>query len=409
MQRSEFYRNARRDLAGPLEGVRVVEVTTTWAGPLCGCLLADMGADVIKVEVPTGEVGRLLPPFVPETAPPLSFMHATVNRNKRSVTLDLRQPEGADLLRRLVARTDLFVENFRPGTLDRWGLGFAALAELRPDLVYVSISGYGQFGSLSERAGYDPIAQAASGWLSLNGEPGGSPVKAPTFIGDDVAGLHAALSALGALRHRDRTGEGQHVDVSLLDCMLFQSNGYPMLAAMGLELERMGSRFMVAAPAGVYRTRDGWVMLGVLRDAHWARLAALLERPELADHPDYATTAARVARRDELDELVESWSGKQTTEELVAQLTAEGLPASAVRSYAEAAGDPHVLEREMLQPTELEDGSRAPLVGPAAKFSRTPTRVRQGARPLGADTDEVLAELGVDAEERERLRRSEVI
>jgi formyl-CoA transferase len=314
-----------------------------------------MGADVVKVEIPTGEVGRLLPPFVPETAPPLSFMHATVNRNKRSVTLDLRRPEGADLLLRLVACADLFVENFRPGTLERWGLGYAALAELRPDLVYVSISGYGQFGSLSERAGYDPIAQAASGWLSLNGEPGGSPVKAPTFIGDDVAGLHAALSALGALRHRDRTGEGQHVDVSLLDCLLFQSNGYPMLAAMGLELER----------------------------------------PELAHHPDYATTAARVARRDELDELVESWSGKQTTEALVARLTAEGLPASAVRSFAEAAADPRAPGRAATRRRHRRDpgraGSRRGGAGAPASGGGDPARGEVRARsssdrsPSGCD------------------------
>jgi formyl-CoA transferase len=389
--------------------VRVVEATTTWAGPLCGCLLADMGADVVKVELPTGEVGRLLPPFVPETTPPVSFMHATVNRNKRSLTLDLRRPEGGVVLRKLVARADVLVENFRPGTMDGWGLGYAALTEVKPDLVYVSISGYGQFGPLSDRAGYDPIAQAASGWLSLNGEPGGSPVKAPTFLGDDVAGLHAALSALGALRHRDRIGEGQHVDVSLLDCLLFQSNGYPMLAAMGVHLERLGSRFVVAAPAGVYRTRDGHVMMGVLRDAHWSRLAVVLGRPELADHPDYASTPARLARRDELDRLVGSWTEERATGAVVDRLTAEGLPASAVRSYAEAASDPHVLARDMLQPTELEDGSRAPVVGPAAKFSRTPTRIRRGAPSLGADTDEVLAELGLDAEARERLRRAEVI
>jgi formyl-CoA transferase len=409
LERSEFYRQARRDLAGPLDGVRVVEVTTTWAGPLCGCLLADMGADVIKVELPVGEVSRLLPPFLPETDPPLSFMHTTVNRNKRSITLDLRRPEGAGVLRRLVARTDLLVENLRPGTMQGWGLGHADLARIKPDLVYVSISGYGQFGPLSELPGYDPIAQAASGWLSLNGEPGGSPVKSPTFLGDDVAGLHAALSALGALRDRDRTGEGQHVDVSLLDALLFQSNGYPMLAAMGVELERMGSRFVVAAPAGVYRARDGHVMMGVLRDAHWRRLASVLGRPELADHPDYASTPARIARRDAVDGLVAEWAAERTTAAIVERLSAEGLPASAVRSYAEAAADPHVLEREMLQTTELENGSRAPVVGPAAKFSRTPTQVRRGAPALGADTDAILDELGLDDGERRGLREAGVI
>jgi formyl-CoA transferase len=409
MQKSDFYRNARRDLAGPLDGLRVVEVTTTWAGPLCGCLLADMGADVIKVELPTGEVGRLLPPFLPGRDPPLSFMHTTVNRNKRSLTLDLRRGEGAELLRRLAARADVLVENLRPGTMDGWGLGYADLARVKPDLVYVSISGYGQFGPLSGRRGYDPIAQAASGWLSLNGEPGASPVKAPTFLGDDVAGLHAALSALGALRHRDRTGEGQHVDVSLLDALLFQSNGYPMLAAMGGKLERMGSRFVVAAPAGVYRARDGHVMMGVLRDAPWHRLAAVLGRPELGDHPDYASTPARLARRDELDDLVAAWTASRAVAAIVERLSAEGLPASAVQSYAEAASDAHAAERDLLQETELEDGSSAPVVGPAAKFSRTPTRVRRGAPALGAETDAILAELGIEEEARRRLRKAKVV
>jgi formyl-CoA transferase len=407
--RSDFYRDARRDLAGPLEGLRVVEATTTWAGPMCGCLLADMGADVIKVELPSGEVGRSLPPLLPGTAVPLSFMHATVNRNKRSLTLDLRRSEGRDLFRRLADRADVVVENFRPGTMQRWGLGYAELSARRPQLVYVSISGYGQFGPLSDRVGYDPIAQAASGWLSLNGEPQGAPVKAPTFLGDDVAGLHAAVSTLGALRHRDRTGEGQHIDVSLLDCLLFQSNGYPTLAALGLELPRLGSRFVVAAPAGVYRSRDGYVMLGVLLDAHWKRLAVVLGRPELAEHADYATTPARLARRDALDRLVGDWSAERSTAEIVEALTAERLPVSKVQSYADAVDDPHVQEREMLQPTELEDGTRAPLVGPAAKFSRTPTKVRHGAPALGSHGDEILAELGLDEEERQRLRDSVVV
>jgi formyl-CoA transferase len=182
-----------------------------------------------------------------------------------------------------------------------------------------------------------------------------------------------------------------------------------MLAAMGVELERMGSRFVVAAPAGVYRTRDGHVMMGVLRDAHWRRLASVLERPELADHPDYASTPARIARRDAVDGLVAEWAAERTTAAIVERLSAEGLPASAVRSYAEAAADPHVLEREMLQTTELENGSRAPVVGPAAKFSRTPTQVRRGAPALGADTDAILDELGLDDGERRGLREAGVI
>ncbi|HTO05673.1 MAG TPA: CoA transferase [Myxococcota bacterium] len=409
MTKDEFFRRARTDLPGPLAGVRVIEATTTWAGPMCACVLADFGADVIKVELPEGEVARRLPPFLPGAEPGLSFMHTTVNRNKRSLTLDLRQPAGRDLFLRLARSADVVVENFRPGTMAEWGLGYDDVHAVRPDVVYVSISGFGQFGPDRERAGYDPMAQAASGWLSLNGEPGGPPVKAPTFIGDDLGGLHGALAALAALRHRDRTGEGQHVDVALQDALLFQSNGYPMLAALGVDLPRMGSQFVVAAPAGVYRCSDGYVMLGVLLDAHWRVLAGLLGRPELADDPAYATGRLRVTRRPELNALIEAWVGPQRVAEVVETLVAARLPASAVRRYADAAGDPHVRERDMLQSVELENGQRAPLVGPAAKFSRTPVGVRAAAPALGAHTDELLEELGVTPGERARLRERGVI
>jgi formyl-CoA transferase len=389
--------------------VRVVEATTTWAGPMCACVLGDFGADVIKVELPGGEVARRVPPLLPGGDPPLSFMHVTANRNKRSVTLDLRKPEGRDVFLKLARTADVVVENFRPGTMDGWGLGYEHVRAVRPDVVYVSISGYGQFGPDRERAGYDPMAQAASGWLSLNGEPGGAPVKAPTFIGDDVAGLHGALAALAALRHRDRTGEGQHCDVALQDALLFQSNGYPMLAALGVPLERLGSQFQVAAPAGVFRTNDGFVMLGVLLDAHWKVLARLMGRPELGDHPDYATTQKRVGRRDELQRLVADFVATRSAKEVVALLESEGLPASPVRSYAESARDAHVRERDMLQSVTLENGREAPVVGPAAKLSRTPVRVRSAAPALGAHTDEVLEELGLDAAARARLRTSGVL
>jgi crotonobetainyl-CoA:carnitine CoA-transferase CaiB-like acyl-CoA transferase len=396
LQKSDFYREARTDLTGPLAGIRVVEATTTWAGPMCGCVLADFGADVIKVEPPSGEIARRSPPLLPGTDPALSFMHATVNRNKRSLCLDLHDEPAREILRALCDRSDVFVENFRPGTLDGWGLGAAALRARNPRLVYVSISGYGQFGPESDKVGYDPLAQAAGGFLSLNGSPEGEPVKAPTFLADDLAGLHAALAALAALRHRDRTGEGQHVDVALLDSMLFQSTGYLTLGALGVDLPRLGNQFRIAAPAGTYRCRDGLVMAGVLLDSHWRRLARLLGRPELAEHPHFATAAERIARRAEVDALVAQWAATRTVSELVEACSREGIPASPVRTYAEAARDRHVLARDMLQPTRSAEGI-VPIVGPAAKLSRTPTRVRTAAPALGQHDREILTELGFGA------------
>jgi formyl-CoA transferase len=409
MQKSEFYREARSDLAGPLAGVRVVEFTTTWAGPMAGCMLADFGADVIKVEHPAGEVARRSPPLLPGTHPPVSFMQATLNRNKRSLTLDLHAPRGRELFLDLCGRADIVIENFRPGALDGWGVGYRELRARKHDLILVSISGFGQYGRDHDRAGYDPLAQAASGFLSLNGSPDGEPVKAPTFLGDDLSGLHAALAAMAALRHRDRTGEGQHVDVSLLDSILFQSTGYLTLGAMDVDLPRLGNQFRIAAPANVYKCRDGSAMVGVLVDAHWKRLARVLGRPELADDPGYATTAARLARRAQVDALVAEWMAQRTIAEAEALLLAEGLPIAPVRSYAEAARDPHVADREMLQATTVEGNARIPVVGPAAKFSRTPVRVRTGAPALGAHNEEILAELGVDPEERAELKKSGVI
>lgn len=406
MRRERFYRDARYDLPGPLAGLRVVEVATTWAGPMCACLLADLGADVVKVETPEGEIARRSPPLVPGTD--VSPMHATVNRNKRSLALDLRRQEGRELLRRLVGRADVLVEGFRPGVLEGWELGFEHLRALKQDLVMVSISGFGQYGRHAERPGYDPLAQAASGFLSLNGAPEGEPVKAPTFLGDDLAGLHAAVAALAALRHRDATGEGQHVDVALLDAMLFQTPGYLTLGALGMELPRLGNAFRIAAPAGTWRCRDGLAMAGVLVDAHWRRLAGLLGRPELARDPGYATAPARIARRGAVDGLVADWMAQRTLAEAGEAFHAAGLPFAPVQSYAEAARDPHVADRDMLQPVDVE-GARIPVAGPAAKLSRTPTRVRTAAPALGAHTAEVLEELGVDAQERARLRDAGVI
>ncbi|MFI5319721.1 MAG: CaiB/BaiF CoA transferase family protein, partial [Myxococcota bacterium] len=406
---SEFFREARSDLPGPLAGVRVVELTTTWAGPMAGCILADYGADVIKVEHPAGEVARRSPPFLPGTKPPLSFMQTTLNRNKRSLSLDLHPPRGREIFLDLCGRADLVIENFRPGALDGWGVGFKELRARKHDIILVSISGFGQYGRDHDRAGYDPLAQAASGFLSLNGSPEGEPVKAPTFLGDDLSGLHAALAAMAALRHRDRTGEGQHVDVALLDSVLFQSTGYLTLGAMDVALPRLGNQFRIAAPANVYACRDGRAMVGVLVDAHWKRLARVIGRPELADDPGYATTAARIARRGQVDALLGDWLAQRSVAEAEALLLAEGLPIAPVRTYAEAARDPHVADREMLQATTVEGNARIPVVGPAAKFSRTPVRVRSGAPALGANNDEILAELGIDAGERAELKQSGVI
>jgi crotonobetainyl-CoA:carnitine CoA-transferase CaiB-like acyl-CoA transferase len=403
MNKQDFYRNARKDLTGPLHGIKVIEVTTTWAGPMSGCVLADYGADVIKIEAPTGEVGRRLLPVIPGTN--LGIPHETVNRNKRNVTLDLHHVEGQELLKKLVSTADVFIENFRPGALAGWGLGYTDLRAVKEDLVYVSISGFGQFGDLHERAGYDPVAQNFSGWSSLNGDPAGGPTKAPTYLGDDLAGLHAALGTMAALLHRNRTGEGQHVDVALIDCLLFQSNGFPTAGALDVTLPRMGNQFSVASPVNAYRCSNGSVYAGVLLDTHWKLLARELERDDLA----HLGLMERVQQRELLDSVLAEYCSNRTVDQVVTRCAELGIPATPINTYAEVARQPHLRSRDMLQDVELVNGQIVPLTGPAAKFSRTPVGIRQRAATLGEHTAEILEQLGCKPETIADLRARGVI
>lgn len=409
MDREQFFAGARRDRAGPIDGLRVVECTTTWSGPMAGCVLADLGADVIKVELPDGEVSRGVEPFLPDTE--LSFMHETVNRNKRCLTLDLRTGDGRELFLKVAATADVVLQNFLPGTLTRWGVGYEQVRAVKEDIVYVSISGWGQYGPWSERVGYDPLVQAASGMMAINGHPEHrNPSRTPTWLADDLAGVHAALSALAALRHRDATGEGQHVDVSMLDAALFQSNGYLTLGAVEHPLEPWGSALQFCVPGNAYRCADGrHVYAGALLNRHWARLCELMGRPELAEAPGYADNTQRIENREVIDGLVADWCATQESAALVAMLDEAGLAVTLVNEYSDIAREPYVTERDMLLDVELADGTKVPLTGPAAKFSRTPTTIRRRAPALGEHTRELLDEVGVSAEEYEQLRLDHVV
>ncbi len=397
MEKSVFYQHARSDIAGPLSGVTVVEATTTWAGPMAACVLADFGARVIKLELPDGEVARMLPPQIPDSS--LTVANETVNRNKESLTLDLRQPEGRDVALKLAAAADIFIENFRPGTLAGWGLGYDDLKAANDKIVYVSISGFGQFGPLSDRVGYDPLAQNYSGWASMNGEPEGGPVKAPTFLGDDLAGLHGALGAMAALRHRDHTGEGQHVDIALVDSIVFQSNGLATMGALGITPQRMGNQFAIAAPVNNYACTDGNVFAGVLLDSHWQVLARELEREDLGN----MTAVDRIQGRDTVDPLLAEYCRTRTVAEVVERFAELGLPATRVNAPEDLQNEAHIGVRDMLIDTELSHGASVPLVGPAAKFSRTPTTIRHRAPTLGEHNATILDELGISAEEQARM------
>lgn len=408
MDREVFYSESRNDLDGPMHGAKVLDITTAWAGPQAGCLLADLGCDVIHIDLPGSEGGSNFLPNLPGTQ--LSWTHQTVNRNKRSLTLDMRSPEGASLLLELVSGIDIVLENFKPGTLARWGIGYEQCRAVKSDIVYVSISGYGQYGPWSDLPGYDPAALAMSGWMSLNGEPDGAPVKSPTFLADDLAGLHAALAAVAALRHRDRTGEGQHVDVSLLDSILYQSCGFPTLAAMGYEFERLGNEVLPSVPANSYRCSDELdVYIGVALDSHWKVLCEIIGRAKMANDPRYATAAQRVVNRREVNEALAAWFAEVPRAEALERCAAAGLVIAPVNTFAEAVATEHAAEREVLVDVELSDGSIAPIVAPPTRFSRTRTTIRRRAPRIGEDTDEILRETGLDSARIESLRSSGVI
>ena len=406
MHKHEFFENAREDLTGPLAGVSVLEVTSTWAGPMCGVVLADLGADVIKVEIPSGDVARSIIP-IPDSE--ISVMHATVNRNKRSLAIDMTRPEGRQVLLDLAAEVDIVVENFKSGVLARHGLGYDDLTAVKPDIIYVSVTGWGQFGPDHEAAGYDPLAQATSGFMTINGSPDGPPTKAGSFLADDLGGLHGAIGAIAALRHRDQTGEGQYVDIALLDAMLYQTDGMPTLGSIGVQPARWGNEFGFAVPADVYDCADGPVYAGVLLDDHWKRLAVILGQPELAENEAFATVDGRAQNRDVCNMLLGGWLAERTRDEAIEVLRDAGLAIAKVQSFVDVVEDAHVQARDMLQSVTHHDGTTVPIVGPSWKFSRTPVKIRTAAPALGQDTDAILSELGLTDDQVAGLRDAGIV
>lgn len=409
--RAEFYKEARKDLPGPLNGVRVLEVTTTWAGPRVGSVLADYGADVVRIETAAApDVLRLIPPPLPGTQPPDGFLNASCNKNKRSICLDVRCAEGLAVFLRLAAQCDVLIENFKKGVIAAWGCGYEQVRAVNPAIVYVSVTGYGQYGPYSERPGYDPAAQAYSGFMHMNApDPEAPPMRAPTYLADELAGLHGALATMAALRYRDASGEGQHIDISLLDALIDSCTGLHTQAAAGYPTPRPGNPIPFAAPTGVYSCKDGYVYAGILLDAHWRIMAEMIGRPELADDPEHATMKERVARRAEVDAILGAWCAQRTRAEIVEACREYEIAVAPILTPQEALEDPHVQAREAVQPMTHPNGAALYANAPAAKMSRTPLRNRAYAPLLGQHTAEVLREAGYSAEAIQALRDAKAI
>ena len=391
-----------------LDGVRVVEMGQLIAGPFCGKTLGDFGAEIIKIEATvTGDPLRNWRLLKNGT----SVWWQVQSRNKKSVALDLRQQEAQDIARKLIAEADVLIENFRPGTLEGWGMSPDELHQLNPGLIILRISGYGQTGPYRDLPGFGVIGEAMGGLRHLTAEPGRVPVRVGVSIGDTLAALHGAIGVLLALYHRKaHGGKGQVIDVALheavFNCM---ESLIPEYSAFGAVREAAGSALPGIAPSNAYPCKDGWVLVAGNGDSIFKRLMTAIGRQDLADAPDLASNAGRVARVAEIDTAIGKWTFQSSVQEVIDALGAARVPAGKVYTAKDICEDPHYQAREMLLTQETRDGYSVTVPGVVPKMSGTPGGVRSSAPGLGDDTDAVLAEAGLTNEQITLLRSKGVI
>ena len=394
----------------PLDDVRVVELGQLLAGPFCGQLLGDFGAEVIKVEDPGA--GDPMRQWGREKPYGKSLWWPVVARNKKSVTADLRTSEGQDLVRRLVAEADVLLENFRPGTLERWGMSPEALWEINPKLVVTRVTGFGQSGPYAARAGYGSIGEAMGGIRYVTGDPDRPPARAGISLGDSLAATFACLGTLVALHQRDRTGRGQVVDSAIYEAVLAMMESLvPEYQVAGYERERTGTTLPNVAPSNVYPTADGeMVLVAANQDTVFRRLAQAMEQPELAADERYATHSARGQSMQELDELIARWTATLDAEALLERLHDNGVPAGRIYKAKDMLTDPHFAAREAIVRLTHPDLGELAMHNVVPKLSETPGRVRHVGPELGEHNDEVYRDLlGLDDEGLASLRSAGVI
>lgn len=375
---------------GALKGLRVVELGQLLAGPFCGQLLGDMGADVIKVEPPgAGD------PFRVWGMGEDKVVWEVLARNKKSVSCNLRIPEGQALARKLIATADVLVENFKPGTLEKWGLGPDVLHADNPGLIIARMSGYGQTGPYSDRAGFGGIGEAMGGWRYIVGDPDRPPARMGVSIGDTLCATYGAMGVLAALHHREKTGQGQVVDTALYEAVLQVMEGLvPEYDHNGFIRERSGSILPGIAPSNVYQCRDGVYMIGANNDQIFKRLAKAMGRPELGEDPRYATHLARGERQAELDELINEWTRTLTIDEVDALMIEHSIPAGRVYRAPDMLADPHFAAREAIIEVETERFGKLKMQNAFPKLSATPSSVRSPAPSVvGQHNAEVYGEL----------------
>ena len=385
-------------MQAPLEGIKVLDISRVLAGPFCCMLLGDMGADVVKVErVGRGDDVR----SVGDKVGGESLYYMMMNRNKRGVTLDFRNPRGIELLKSLVREADVLVENFRAGTMEKMGCSYEVLHKINPRLVMASISGFGQDGPYRDYACFDMIAQAMGGLMDLTGEPGRPPVTTGTFLVDYASGIYAAFGILGALRARDTTGEGQHVDIALLDTAVsFLITAIPEYLLLGKKMTRRGNRDRYAAPSNLFEARDGrFVFVASATDSLFPRLLEVIGRTEILQDPRFATNEARMQNVEASEAILAEWVGQRTADEVVALVRGAGLPCAKVATIDEVVEDPQVRHRDMLVEIEHPTVGQFPMHGLNIHYSQSRQSIRRPPPLLGQHNQEVYAEwLGLDAD-----------
>ncbi|MDE2411183.1 MAG: CoA transferase [Sphingomonadales bacterium] len=403
-------------LPGPLAGIRVLDLSRVLAGPWCGQMLGDLGAEVIKVEQPGqgDDTRRWGPPFLPDGSRDSAY-YLCANRNKRSVAIDIARPEGAALVRQLAEQADIVLENFRVGGLAKYGLDYAALSAIKPDLIYCSITGFGQTGPERDKGGYDFLIQGMSGLMSVTGraddEPGGGPLKAGIPITDLSTGLYATISVLAALQHRNRTGEGQYIDLALLDSQVaLLANQASAWMNGGMEPRRMGNQHPTITPYQDFHCADGEILIALGNDRQFVKLCEVLGVPELGSDPRFAVSATRSDNRGALFAVIKPIIATWASDALIAALDAAKLPGGKVNTIPQMLEHPQIAARGMVHELARDDGTPVKVLGFPGKFSRSPVSYRRAPPRSAQDTAEVLADtLGLTDEQIAELVAAGVV
>lgn len=396
-----------------LENLLVLDLTRVLAGPFCTMMLADMGAKVIKIEVPiTGDDTRSYPPFRNNNQGERESLYfANINRNKQGITLNLKKPEGKELFKQLVKQADIVVENYRPGVMDKLGLGYDVLRELNPRIIYGSVSGFGNTGPYRLRPGYDILGQAMGGLMAITGAVGGEPTRAGSAMGDILGGLHLAIGLLAAVNARSITGEGQRVDISLMDSVIAATENTAIkYLESGKIPPRMGNRYAAVSPYDGFRVKDGTVIIACGNQKLYEKLCTeILERPDMITDPRFSSMEARLANQDDIKSVIEERLKELTMDEAVELILSKGIPAGPIYDISQVLADPQVHNREMFVEMEHPTLGNITVNGCAIKLSETSASVRTPAPALGQDNVDVLSEFGFSKEEILSLEEEGVI